>query len=232
MKRERLIVTVLRETVHRVLVVTGAVVLAVGLFLTLPLLQAITQPPEADLVVRAVDSADLPPPPPPPPEEEKKEEEKQEEEPEPPKLMEESAPLDLSQLELALDLGMGGGADGIGDFGVKITTAMAATAQASNSTADDLVSLSDLDQEPRLVHSPGPSMNDGLRKKAPGKVVVIFIVDTSGRVENPTVQSATDPAFERPALQAIKQWRFEPGKRKGQPVRFRMRQSITFPKSG
>jgi protein TonB len=231
MKRERLIVIVLRETAHRVLVVTGAVALAAGLFLTLPLLQAITQPPEADLVVRAVDSADLPPPPPPPPEEEKKEEEKQEEEPEPPKLMEESAPLDLSQLELALDLGTGGGSDSIGDFGVKINTTIAA-AQSSNSTADDLVSLSDLDQEPRLVHSPGPSMNDGLRKKAPGKVVVIFIVDTSGRVENPTVQSATDPAFERPALQAIKQWRFEPGKRKGQPVRFRMRQSITFPKSG
>jgi hypothetical protein len=112
MKRERLIVTVLRETVHRILVVVGAVTLAVGLFLTLPLMQAITQPPEADLVVRAVDTADLPPPPP-PPEEEKKEEEKPEEEPEPPKLMEESAPLDLSQLELALDLGTGGGSDSI-----------------------------------------------------------------------------------------------------------------------
>ena len=34
---------------------------------------------------------------------------------------------------------------------------------------------------------------------------------------------------EKPALAAIKQWKFEPGKRSGQPVRFRMRVPITFP---
>jgi protein TonB len=44
------------------------------------------------------------------------------------------------------------------------------------------------------------------------------------------VQQSTDPVFERPALAAVKQWRFEPGKRNGKPVRFRMRVPITFPK--
>jgi len=44
------------------------------------------------------------------------------------------------------------------------------------------------------------------------------------------VQNSTDPIFEGPALAAIKQWKFEPGKRKGEPVRFRMRVPITFPK--
>lgn len=229
MKQERRILALAREFVHRVLVVVGAAGFSAVLFLTLPLLQAITQPPEADLTVRGVDSADMPPPPPPPPEEEKKEEKEQEEPPEPPKLMEESAPLDLSQLELALDLGTGGAEMG-GDFTVKITSAMATAVQQGSSGADDLVSLADLDQEPRLSHSPQPTINDGLRKKTPAKVVVIFVVDTSGRVENPVVQSSTDPSFDRPALNAIKQWRFEPGKRKGQPVRFRMRQSFTFPK--
>jgi protein TonB len=44
------------------------------------------------------------------------------------------------------------------------------------------------------------------------------------------VQSSDDPIFERPALAAIKQWRFEPARRKGEPVSFRLRQKITFPK--
>jgi len=43
------------------------------------------------------------------------------------------------------------------------------------------------------------------------------------------VQSSPDPVFERPALTAVKQWKFEPGKRGGQAVRFRMRVPITFP---
>ena len=35
---------------------------------------------------------------------------------------------------------------------------------------------------------------------------------------------------ERPALAAVKKWKFEPGKKGGEPVRFRMRVPITFPK--
>ncbi|MBZ0258769.1 energy transducer TonB, partial [bacterium] len=51
-----------------------------------------------------------------------------------------------------------------------------------------------------------------------------------GQVENPIVQKSTDPIFENPALSAVKKWKFEPGKRNGEPVRFRMRVPITFPK--
>jgi len=42
------------------------------------------------------------------------------------------------------------------------------------------------------------------------------------------VQQSPDPVFDRAALDAIKKWKFEPGKRNGKPVRFRMRQPITF----
>jgi protein TonB len=63
-------------------------------------------------------------------------------------------------------------------------------------------------------------------------VYIVFIVDQRGRVENPMVQSSTDSSFDAPALAAVRQWRFEPGKRNGEPVRFRMRVPITFPKPG
>ena len=62
-------------------------------------------------------------------------------------------------------------------------------------------------------------------------VYVLFVVSERGKVENPRVWQSTDPALERPALAAVKKWRFEPGKRNGKPVRFRMRCPITFPKT-
>jgi protein TonB len=67
-----------------------------------------------------------------------------------------------------------------------------------------------------------------LRKRLPATVNVLFVVDEGGRVENPIVQNSSDPQFEAAALAAIRQWKFEPGKRGGKPVRFRMRQPFTF----
>jgi protein TonB len=137
--------------------------------------------------------------------------------------MEAAPPLDLSQLELALNPGDGAGV--IGDFVQKL-----APLASSGEQVDALFSMADLDQKPRVLYQPGPVLNKQARQKAPGTVYIIFIVDQNGRVENPIVQKSSDPVLERSALAAIKQWKFEPGKRNGQPVRFRMRVPITFPK--
>ena len=61
---------------------------------------------------------------------------------------------------------------------------------------------------------------------------VVSVVADETQGGKPLVQRSSDPVFERPALAAVKQWRFEPGKRKGQAVRFRMRVPITFPQGG
>jgi protein TonB len=211
----------------RVLAAAAGLVLAFGLFLVLPLLESITSTAQTDMIVQGVNTA-LPPPPPPPPVEEEKEEEKPEEEPPPPpKLAEETPPLDLSQLELALNPGTGGGAGG--DFEVRLPVG-GASGQGEGGDVDQLFSMSDLDQKPRVIYQPSPQTNAALQKLTPGTVTIVFVVDQRGRVENPIVQSSTNPAFETPALAAVKQWKFEPGKRNGEPVRFRMRVPITFPK--
>lgn len=209
---------------HRLIVLMSAVTFTVILFLVLPLTQSISQPPDADTLVQSVATTDLEPPPP-PPEPEKQEEEKPEEKP--PELADVQAPLDLSQLELALNPGGPGSGDGwmSGDFAVSLRPV-----QAAAGDSDSLFNLADLDQKPRVIHQPGPTLNPQMRRKAPGTVYIIFIVDDRGRVENPIIQSASDPIFEAAALAAVKQWRFEPGKRNGQTVRFRMRVPITFPK--
>jgi protein TonB len=207
--------------VHRLMVSLGAGGLTLLFFLVLPLMQSLQQPPDTDLIVQAMDTAVLEAPPP-PVEEEPEEEPEQEEEP--PELIEEAPPLDLSQLELALNPTF---ADGLaeGDFAVKLNSTIG---EAGN--VDSLFSITDLDQKPRVMFQPSPVLTPEIRKKAPGSVSIVFVVDQQGKVENPVVQHSTDPAFEKPALAAVKQWKFEAGRRDGQPVRFRMRVPITFPK--
>jgi protein TonB len=208
---------------HPVIVIIGAVTLTLAFFLVLPLMQTLSKPPDTDMVVQSVNTAKLEAPDPPA---EPEPEEEPEEEPEPPELMEDAQPLDLSQLELALNPTF---SDGMmaGDFTVKLKTI-----GSDGDGVDALFSIADLDQKPRVVYQPGPSLSSKHWKRAPGKVYIVFIVDKNGRVEKPMVQKSSDPIFEKPALSAVKQWKFEPGKRGGKPVRFRMRVPIVIPRKG
>lgn len=203
-----------------ILALLGAGLLTLTFFLVLPLMQTIGKKPTEQL--QLVDADTVMPPPPPPPIEEPEEPEP-EEEPEPPELAEEKQLIDLSQLELALNPRFG---DGFlqGDFKIELNAVA-----GGDGGVDALFNLSDLDQRPRIVYQPSPTMNAQVRRKAPGTAVIIFIVDEEGRVQNPQIQQSDDPVFERPALTAVKQWRFEPGRRDGEPVRTRMRIPITFP---
>ncbi len=72
-----------------VVVAIGALLLALGCFLVLPLLQAISNKPKLDLSLTSIETAELPPPPPveQEPEKEPPKEEK------PPKLCPKSAPI-------------------------------------------------------------------------------------------------------------------------------------------
>lgn len=75
--------------------------------------------------------------------------------------------------------------------------------------------------QPRI---PTAAKKLGLR----GTVKVQFTVDAQGRVQNPSVISTPNPALNEPTLNAIKQWRFEPGTRGGKRVPFKMMQPFTY----
>lgn len=62
----------------------------------------------------------------------------------------------------------------------------------------------------------------------PGEVLVEFVVDESGHVLAPHVLHSSDPLFEAPTLRAVAKWRFEPGRRDGRVVRFRMAVPVAF----
>jgi protein TonB len=196
--------------------------LTLALFLVLPMLENIgRQESKDDLKLTSVDAVEQPPPP--AVAEEKKPEPPPEEAP-PPELTEQATPLDLSQLELALNPGLGDGA--VGDFAVKLSTADGA---AGMRNSDDIFSMAELDQVPRVMFQPAPQYPPELKKKKiQGTVYVLFIVDQEGRVRDPKIQKTDNTAFDVPAMNAVKKWRFEPGKVGGKAVQFRMRVPLTF----
>ncbi len=206
---------------HHLIVVLGAVGLTLLFFLVLPLMQVISQretnPRELTEIEVTIDE-ELPEIP-----EEEEPEEEEEEQPEDLDLEEPEMTLDLNQL--ALDLGTGVGDGSLqGSFGIDVKKMM-----AGQGGGEQLFNLGDLDQKPRVIYQPSPKLTPLLRRNAPGRVVIIFIVDRSGRVRNPIAKQSTNPVFEQPALLAVKQWKFEPGKRNGKAVSTRMRVPIKFP---
>jgi protein TonB len=97
---------------------------------------------------------------------------------------------------------------------------------------DGAFSMSEIDQKPRPVHQTSPMYPATLRgKKIEGVVTVIFIVDASGKVNSPRVEKSNNPAFEKPALDAVRKWKFEAAVKGGERVACRMRAPIRFPAS-
>jgi protein TonB len=140
----------------------------------------------------------------------------------------------LAAIEQALS---GGGAAG-GDVADAVSFAsggrIGGTAKAGSleQKIENAFNLSEIDQKPRPTLRNPPTYPAEMRgKKTEGLVSVIFVVDPSGKVSNAKVEKSSHPAFERPALEAVRQWRFEPGLKGGERVSCRMRAPIRFQKS-
>ena len=205
---------------HGLAVTISGVVGGLMCFLVLPLLQAITQPEKSEVrLVQAV-TTELPPPPPPEDEPEKEEED---EEPPPPDMSQEAPPLDLSDLELALNPSFGGSGSS-GGFSLPTSALLANTGNSMNQLFD----MSDLEESPRVVFRARPQVTQAMIKRMPCTVFIVMTVDAQGRVENPRVVRSDDSFFDAAALEAVRRWKFEPGKRGGKPDSFRVRQPVTF----
>ncbi|MBA4138393.1 MAG: hypothetical protein C0518_13875 [Opitutus sp.] len=89
--------------------------------------------------------------------------------------------------------------------------------------------LDDLDRTPRAKMQPAPEYPLALRQAAiEGQVLVEFDVDVSGRVVSARAVQGTHREFEAAALRAILKWRFEPGRKNGRAVPFRMVVPVGF----
>lgn len=86
-----------------------------------------------------------------------------------------------------------------------------------------------LDYSPKARYQPAPLYPDSLRRlEIEGEVVVDFVVDEEGYVHDPQVVRSSDRRFDASTLRAVSKWRFEPGKRNGKIVRYRMQLPVAF----
>jgi len=139
----------------------------------------------------------------------------------------------LSAIEAALN-----GEQGSGDFASAVDFSSGGHIGANGKAVDseqDFMSqfgLDEIDQKPRAVYQASPLFPASMRgKKIEGVVSVIFVVDPTGRIQKLRAEESTHPAFTQPALEAVKQWRFEPALKGGERVACPMRVSIRFPQS-
>lgn len=95
--------------------------------------------------------------------------------------------------------------------------------------AEDRVIVEDFDERPVPVKAYPPAYPpEMLEKGVSGLVNVSVVIDTNGTVVEREVAKASRPEFERAALDAVRKWKFKPGKKGGQPVNVRMVLPIQF----
>jgi protein TonB len=175
--------------------------------------------PERSLELRSTSAVELPPPveeeiAPPPPEAEKPPEAAPE-----PQLAETTQQIPLSA-DLEVAMGSGGALAGFGEI---------RSLTAAEAVQEDTFDVADLEKRPEPVSQVAPTYPEALRKaKVEGVVTLIFVLDETGRVEDPRVENSSRPEFEKPALDAIRKWRFSPGQKDGQAVRTYIRVPLRF----
>ena len=140
----------------------------------------------------------------------------------------------LSAIEAALSGNLGVGGDFFQSMDFSSGGRIGGTGRAGldDQGLERAFSLAEIDQKPRAVFQPSPSYPVDLRgKKVEGVVTLTFTVDEDGKVASPRVEKSSHPSFDRPALEAVKKWKFEPALRAGKRVACRMRVPIRFPAS-
>lgn len=213
------------ETIHtpesvfsKSLVIVGGFFAALGLFIAIPMIQAITTGLKDPNKLNEVDFV-LPPPPvleieiTPPPKKEIEEEEIE---------MEKTPPrLSLDQLDLALNPSTG---DMMSGFVLDLSL------DADSLGTDDIIfEIEDVEEKPRPIRQIAPTYPPTLkRQKINGSVIIVFVVDSMGNVIAPRVEESTHMEFEKPAIEAIRRWKFSPGKKDGKPVKVRVRAPLIF----
>lgn len=182
---------------------------------------------EEPIEKREVDLTTKPPPPPPPepppPSEEKPPEEmlfiK-------PTLSQATEEIELKPVDIQLSLSLP--QKDVGSFGMP-SFGLAKGPNLGIGTFE----LSEVDEKPIAIYTQKPDYTDRhIKRGIFGKVSFIFTIDEHGRVTKIQTESADHHILEKLAREALKRWKFKPGKKDGQTVRVRRRQVFDFDPKG
>jgi protein TonB len=96
--------------------------------------------------------------------------------------------------------------------------------------AERAYNIQELDTPPKPIHRVQAKYPfEAKTQRIEGRVVVNFLVTKEGTVKEASVfQSSPEGVFDQAALEAVKQWKFDPGKIGGEPVETRVRTPFVF----
>ncbi len=82
---------------------------------------------------------------------------------------------------------------------------------------------------PRLLYRVEPGYTEEARSaKLQGRVVLSLVIDPEGRAEEIQVVESLDPGLDQRAVEAVRNWAFEPGHKDGVPVPVRATIEVNF----
>lgn len=82
---------------------------------------------------------------------------------------------------------------------------------------------------PRILYAPDPEFSEEARKaKYQGTVVLWLVVGPDGRAHDIRVQQSLGMGLDEKAIEAIRQWRFEPGRKDGVAVAVQVNVEVNF----
>jgi protein TonB len=199
-----------RSGLIRAFIYGGAITAAI--MLLLPFTQMLSNLGKEEKKTRSFDIVQ--PPPPPPPDIEEPPEEPPPEEP-PPEMTQPPPPMSLTQLELALNPGIGdamAGGLGFGGFDVQ-----------PDAAADlELFDIRDLDEPPRAISRPEPQLPFRFSRERVGfSCRIEGYIDEQGNVHVTSVKNLEHNDARAPLIEGIEQWKYEPPMKNGKPVKMR-----------
>jgi protein TonB len=84
-------------------------------------------------------------------------------------------------------------------------------------------------QPPSLIKGVIPVYPKELKdQKISGTVTLSVLIDDQGVVQDATVVKTTNDAFSKPAIDAVRKWKFNPAQQDGKPVALRVSIPIKF----
>jgi TonB family protein len=82
---------------------------------------------------------------------------------------------------------------------------------------------------PRALYSPDPEYSEEARKaKWQGTVVLWVIVGPDGKPRDIRIQRSLGMGLDEKAIEAVRQWKFDPAKKDGQPVAVQINVEVNF----
>jgi protein TonB len=87
----------------------------------------------------------------------------------------------------------------------------------------------EFDVRPTPVKTPPPEYPSKLKQGGVSGVVALKVeIDENGAVTACSVSKSSNPEFEQPAMDAVKNWKFKPAQKGGNPVKVRLLIPIQF----